>query len=154
MLSTDDLDHMVTFMWIQIFYFLSVCNWLSVTKAKLTMIIHAPCINLIGIVEVEWMIPSTEYVFGILSACFFNFERLFLFVSRFQFTTNFAWLRISPCIHFLALGQSNCMLCSAHDFLNPGLRLRAENLGCDTRGRLNFTSRLSAYHVLYTNDVK
>ena len=53
MLSTNDLDNMITLMRVQIFNLLSISNRLFVTETKLSVIIHAPSINLVGIVEVE-----------------------------------------------------------------------------------------------------
>jgi len=149
MLSTDNLHNMIALMRIQVLNLLSIGNRLFVTETKLPMIVHAPCINLVGIIQVKWVIPSTKDVFGILGACFLNFKRLLLFVSCLQLTSNFARFSVAPGIDFLTLGQCNCMLSSTHNFLNPLLRLRVENLGCNARRHLNFACWLAVHDVLY-----
>ena len=151
MLSTNDLDNMITLMRVQIFNLLSISNRLFVTETKLSVIIHAPSINLVGIVEVEWVVSSTKDVLGILGASFLYFERLLLLVSRLQLTSNFAWFRITPSIDFLTFGQCNCMLSSAHNFLDPLFRQGVEMLRRNSCGHLNFAGWLACDHILYRN---
>jgi len=53
MFSTDNLHNMIALMRIQVLNLLSIGNRLFVTETKLPMIVHAPCINLVGIIQVK-----------------------------------------------------------------------------------------------------
>lgn len=65
-LAAHNLDYVVALVRVQVLDLLSICDGLFVAEAELTVVIHAPGINLVRIVDVEGMVPAAEDILCIL----------------------------------------------------------------------------------------
>lgn len=148
MLSSNDLNDMISLMRIQVLNLLGICNRLSVAEPELPMVVHSPCIYLVGLVQVERVVSSTENIFCILSTCLLDLKRLFLLISCFEFAPNFARLCIAPSIHFLTFCECYCMLSSANYLFDQGFGLRIEDLRSNAGGHLDLACGLAGDDVL------
>lgn len=84
----------------------------------MTVIVHAPGVDLVLVVDVEGVEAAGKHVFGVLRVRLLDLQGLFVLVSCLQFPTNFSGIRISPRVHLLAHGQGHSMLGTAHNFLD------------------------------------
>ena len=67
MLSTMDLNEVISFKWVKTSHLFWIVALISVTLAELTMIVESLWENFIILVNIETVASSTENVFGILS---------------------------------------------------------------------------------------
>lgn len=89
-LAADNLDHVVLHVWVQVLNFLGDGDRLLVTQTQLTVVVHAPRVDLASVVQVERVIAAAKDVFGVLGASFLNLERLLLLQSGLNFASKFS----------------------------------------------------------------
>ena len=140
MLASRHLDNMVTLVWIQISYSLSICDRIFMTEAKLSMVVHAPGEDLVGVIYVERVEPSSEDILGVFRIGLLDFEGLLALVSGLELSANLSRVSITPRIHFLALSQGHSVLCAANNLLDSTLGLVAEQIIGNSRRNLHFSS--------------